>query len=92
MRVCTACSRTNNKIVPLTNVNKCLYRKEKRGKDLNTTLFQVIRGICCGDYFCHNLITSILILFRIQLTAITMLFHRCMEFVTTHATLDPQFV
>lgn len=92
MKVCTACSRTNNKIVPLTNANKCLYRKEKREKDLNTTLFQVIRGIYCGDYLFRNLIMSILILFRIQLTAIAVLFHRCMEFVTTHATLDRQFV
>jgi len=24
-KVCTACSRTNNKIVPLTNLNKYLY-------------------------------------------------------------------
>jgi len=47
--------------------------------ELNKTFFQVIRGICCGDYLSHNLIMSILILYRIQLTAITMLFHRCME-------------
>ena len=37
VKVCTACSRTSNKIVTLNNVNKCLYRKEKREKDLNTT-------------------------------------------------------
>jgi len=35
---------------------------------------------------------SILILFRIQLTVVAMLFLRCVEFVTSHATLDCQFV
>ena len=33
-KLCTACSRTNNKIVPLTNLNKYLYN-DKSGIKVN---------------------------------------------------------